>query len=59
MSQALYPTELRTHAKRLTYTPQGIHLTVADLRVDHSRNNHTYSDTGNSFLAHAKITPNI
>ena len=45
--------------ERLTYTPQGIHLTVAALRVDHSRNNHTYSDTGNSFLAHAKITPDI
>lgn len=59
MSRALYPTELRAHMERLTYTPQGIHLTVVDLRVDRSHNNHTYSDTGNNFLAHAKITPNI
>ncbi|MDB7925817.1 hypothetical protein [Flavonifractor plautii] len=50
--------------ERLTYTPQGTHSTAADLRVDHSRNSRTRSDTGydnagNSFLAHAKITPNI
>ena len=48
--------------ERLTYTPQGTHSTAADLRVDHSRNSRTRSDTGydnagNSFLAHAKITP--
>lgn len=50
--------------ERLTYTPQGTHSTVADLRVDHSRNSRTgsntsYDNAGNSFLAHAKITPNI